>query len=138
VTATQWAKLVARINASYDRQQLAPETAAMWFEELCRFDHDVVLAVFREHLRTSPYRPSCAELYQAAAALRAARPGAAALPARERHGEPLPDHLREALRAAGLLRPKRPPADDRADAAALEANRQRQLAALAAMTEAAS
>jgi hypothetical protein len=127
---------VNRINASYPRQQLKAETAAVWYAELARFDAAMLTMVLRDHVRYSSFAPSCAELYQGALALLQEQPtGAAALPAPSSQGAPMPDHVRAKFVEMGLYKLKSVPADDRADPVAFEEHRRMVMADLAAMSE---
>jgi hypothetical protein len=61
----EWRKIVGKLNASWPDQQISPETAAEWYDELAHLDPgDIWLAIRR--LRTEQrWRPLLAEILAA-------------------------------------------------------------------------
>jgi hypothetical protein len=129
--------IVAKLNLTWDKDQISKATADEWYEELAGRPADRVWRAVRRVRRQQKFRPELAELLAACAEeARAEVSDQPALTARvEGPGAPMPANVRAQLAAMGLRRVgRRVPADDRANQARLEAERRRQLAELAAMS----
>lgn len=105
MTEREWTEMVARLNASYPSQELRPETALEWFEELETFPAGEVWLAIRRCRRERDWMPSgVAVIHQAidvnyrelmedrrqALAAMAARPAS-------RRGAPMPLETKQAL-----------------------------------------
>jgi hypothetical protein len=97
--ATEWRDIVARLNASYPGQEISPETAAEWYDELAHLDPGDIWLAVRELRREHHFRPNLAELLVAYKAHRAE------MAAQARHlqlhaggrGTPMPPETRQAM-----------------------------------------
>jgi hypothetical protein len=65
MTRDEWKAVHTKLNASYPHQQIPPETAAVWYEELAPLDAGEVWLAIRRHRRESRFPPSLAEILAA-------------------------------------------------------------------------
>jgi hypothetical protein len=130
ITAAEWSLLVDRLNASFPSHQLAPETAAAWFQAVAPF-HPAEVAAAVARMAREQFVPSLKALLDAIDALDRERRAAAAERARlERRERTAADRGRvdvppETRAAIELLQAS--PAEDAedADTAALRAEIER-------------
>src|SRR6266508_2201467 len=117
MTWDEWKQIVARLNLSFPGQQIKPDTAREWFEELRPFpEPDVWLAV-RRCRREQTFRPALAQVLDAVDAndrdereQRRTLAALAARPGSRRRGAPMPTEAKRAVeiledRLAGKLEP---------------------------------